>query len=476
MKNIIGCVFLATSLILPLCNGQAGKDIVIDERARVAVVAEELVLDKVWAGHPVGFFLMTEGKRQYFSYYNADRQMVVGMRLIGESDWVRFMPETDFTCPQNNRCPDSRLKATTRLWWDSHNYMTMAIDKEGYVHLSGNMHCNNLTYYRSTKPYDIKTLVQVKSMTGELEDRCTYPKFMKNAADELIFTYRHGSSGSGNQIYNIYDTEAKTWKRLLAQPLTDGKGVMNAYPQGPVLGDDGWYHMSWVWRDTYDCKTNHDLSYAKSPDLLNWFAISGKKLELPITIDTPGVIVDAIPVEGGIINGSGKIGFDGGSRVVLAYHKFDKNGNTQAYCARAVNGRWQIKKLTDWDYRWFFEGGGSIVFEVRLGNVVPRKDGYLELSYSHKKHGSGVWLLNNRLDIVGKVYKAQQIPSQLNKIQSDFPDMQIKRTWDVFGDEKSQTRYLLQWETLPQNRDLPREGQLPEPSELKLVKINTAIP
>ena len=51
---------------------------------------------------------------------------------------------------------------------------------------------------------------------------------------------------------------------MLDVPLTDGQGLMNAYQSQPTLGPDGWYHLYWVWRDTPDCSTNHDLSYMKS--------------------------------------------------------------------------------------------------------------------------------------------------------------------------------------------------------------------
>ncbi len=461
----------ASFIFIALANGAddtaaKGKSIVIDERGRQAVVAKEMVLDKVWSGHPVGFFLLTEGTKQYASYYNADRQMVVASRQLDQDEWVKFMPQTE-----NKQQPNTDSKPSATLGWDSHNYMTIAIDKNGFIHLSGNMHVNNLTYFRSTKPHDITTLVLVKSMTGELEDRCTYPMFMKNPDGELIFGYRHGYSGSGNQIYNIYNAQTQTWSRLLDQPLTDGKGIRNAYILGPLLGPDGWYHISWVWRETYDCATNHDLSYAKSKDLTNWFTVDDKPLVLPITLETPGVIVDPIPVKGGIINGSGKIGFDNGKRVVLAYHKFDEKGNTQAYCARAVNGRWQKKQLTNWDYRWYFDGGGSISNDVVLGEVVPRADEYVELYYRHTKYGSGTWLLDNRLNISGTVHKPQKVPASISKVQSTFPGMAIKRTFDAAGEDNKDVTYMLSWETLPQNRDLAREGELPAPSELKFYEI-----
>jgi hypothetical protein len=441
------------------------QEIVMDLRDKQPYVYEEMIIDTVWAAHPVGFFLMTHGNRQYAAYYNADRDMVVAMRNIGEQDWVKFKPQTDY-----KSAPSTDSPASSKLGWDSHNYIEMALDSQGFVHLSGNMHCNNLTYFRSTKPYDITTLEQMKSMTGEQEKKCTYPVFMKNPEGRLLFKYRTGTSGNGNEIYNIYDVSSKQWTRLIDKPLSDGKGQRNAYFQKPELGPDNMYHISWVWRETYDCSTNHDLSYAKSPDMVNWHTVSGEKIDLPITLESKGLIVDPVPVEGGIINGTGKIGFDNDGNAVLSYHKFDEEGNTQAYCARAINGKWQIKKLTDWDYRWYFEGGGSIVFEVRLGQVKPLNDKHLELSYNHSKYGSGTWLLDNNLNIRGKVLKGASRPAAMNEIKNDFEGMKIKLASDAAGSADG-VNYYLKWETLGQNRDRPREGKLPGPSELILYGV-----
>ena len=37
------------------------------------------------------------------------------------------------------------------------------------------MHCVPLRYHRTTKPKDTATFVRIESMTGENEQRCTYP-------------------------------------------------------------------------------------------------------------------------------------------------------------------------------------------------------------------------------------------------------------------------------------------------------------
>jgi hypothetical protein len=461
-------IVLLTALSAVLCgNAYSQEQIVIDESGQIPVIADRIAVDRVWAGHPVGFFLMTKAERQYIAYYNSDRRMMVGMRSLSDEQFKLLEMKSKKDGPPEYKVDQS----STILGWDSHNYITMTLDKEGYVHLSGNMHCNRLTYFRTLKPYDISAFEQVDEMVGRNEMRCTYPKFMDGPGGRLMFHYRDGSSGSGSEIYNTYYEKAKTWKRLLDKPLTDGKGEMNAYINGPYKGPDGCYHISWVWRDTPDCSTNHDLSYACSPDMINWQTAAGNPVKLPITIKTPGVIVDPIPVNGGIINGTGQVGFDADGRAVLSYHKFDENGNTQIYAARFEDSAWKIRQLTDWDFRWYFSGGGSIEFEVRAGRVTAREDGFLELDYSAREYGSGCWLLDNdTLKIAGKVIKGRDLPSELGRLESDFPGMGVRWAADS-GETGEDKKYFLRWETLGRNRDRPRKGPLPEPSELVLYMI-----
>ena len=112
----------------------------------------------------------------------------------------------------------------------------------------------------------------------------TYPVFLKDSAGRLMLKYRDGGSGNGNEIYNVYDTATSTWRHLLATALVDGEGKRNAYFVGPTLGPDGFFHLAWVWRDTPDAETNHDLSYARSRDLVRWERSDGSPLKLPITL------------------------------------------------------------------------------------------------------------------------------------------------------------------------------------------------
>ena len=449
-----------------LAKSQEGK--VLDESGRIPVIKEKVVIDTVWSGHPVGFFLKTEGDRQYIAYYNAERRMVVGMRLLSEKSFATAIVPSASEQPPSYKCPVS----STILGWDSHNYITLKVDRVGFIHLAGNMHANKLTYLRSVKPYDSTRFERVDFMVGKNEDRCTYPKFMDGPEGELIFHYRDGGSGNGNEIYNVYDEKTGTWRRLLDTPLADGQGKMNAYILGPVRGPDGTYHVSWVWRDTPDCATNHDLSYARSKDLVNWESAAGKSIALPMTLEMQELIVDPIPIKGGIINGSGKIGFDAEGNCVLAYHKFDEKGKTQIYTARFEEGGWAIRKVSDWNYRWYFSGGGSIDVDVGASEVSSHEKGLLALDYRNKKESSGTWLFDSKsLARVGRLIRPRPFPGELLTVESDFKGMGVRWKRDAGKADNTDDHYVLRWETLGRNRDRPRTGPLPAVSELVLYRV-----
>lgn len=307
-------------------------------------------------------------------------------------------------------------------------------------------------------------------MVGPNENRCTYPSFMNTREGELLFHYRDGGSGNGNEIYNIYSCETKSWKRLMDTPLTDGMGLMNAYQTQPKLMSDNWYHVYWVWRDTPDCSTNHDLSYIKSPDLKNWFNAFGEPVKLPVTIKNKTVIVDPIPVKGGIINLAASLSFDSIGKPVFAYHKYDTVGNLQFYVAWIEGKAWMHKKITDWNYRWEFSGNGSVNNEVRIGGFRKRTDNFFELDYWHIQHGSGTFLLNKDLNICGKVLKPVSLLEQM-KTEGDFPDLQVRTCGDLGKVTEAGVRYMLKWETLPANRDKARPEPWPEASQLYLYKL-----
>ncbi len=415
-------------------------------------IDEVVDIAPAWSGHPVGFALLTHGDRQFVAFYDADRKMTVASRKLAELKW-------DF------------VRLPSQVKWDSHNYITMTVDGQGLLHLAGNMHCVPLIYFRTAEPLEIATLRRVESMIGREESRCTYPRFLRGSQGELIFTYRDGSSGNGNQIWNVWEAGSHSWRRLLDSPLFSGEGKMNAYFAGPLKGPDEFFHVCWVWRDTPDCATNHDLCYARSRDLVHWETSDGRPLTLPITLGSAEV-VDPVPAGGGMVNGNTKIGFDSGNRPILSYHKYDENGFTQIYNARREADGWKIYRTSDWDYRWEFSGGGTIGFEIGVGPVTVDADGSLTQTYSHRKLGSGVWELDEAsLRPSGKAPRRETLPREIGRLRSDRPGMRVKTAADSEESPSPGVKYLLRWETLPPNRDRPHPGDPPPPCLLQVYRL-----
>lgn len=411
----------------------------------------------VWSGHPVGFALLTDGDWQFAAFYDANRHMNIARRKTEEASW------------QYKRLP-------TTLGWDSHNYVTLALDRDKILHVSGNMHCVPLIYFRADKPYDIESLERIPAMVGTEEKRCTYPRFLTAPGGEFLFTYRDGSSGNGNQIWNVYDPDRKTWSRLLDSPMFDGQGKTSAYYTGPKIGPDGCYHLCWMWRDTSDCSTNHDLSYMKSRDLKHWTDSDDRPLVMPVTLQT-GEIVDGAEPGQGLINPAQHIGFDLDGRVILSYGKYDERGNYQIYNARRESDGWKIYRTSDWSYRWEFQGKGSIAREISFG-PVESENGKLTQNYRHIKEGNGEWVLDEKtLKPIGNTSSHVRRPGEIDRIELDFPGIRRRTAWDIHDRDRNfsdrhQVRYVMRWESQGSNRDRPHP-RTPPPTMLRVFTLES---
>lgn len=442
-------IFFLSALVL--CSGVPSAEGQVPSRYKLA---ETLDIGEAVADMRVGFCLLTSGDRQYAAYYGKERRMTVASRKLGDKHWsYRILP--------------------SEIGWDSHNYVTMAVDSAGCLHVAGNMHAVPLVYFRMEKPDDIASLKQFP-MTGREEDRVTYPKFLTDPAGRLLFNYRDGGSGRGNHIYNRYDPATRTWSRLLDKPLLDGEGARSAYPSGPSLEPDGWYHMLWVWRDTPDCATNNHLSYARSKDLIRWESAFGEDIPLPIVLGETQAWVDPIPSGGGIINGGAKLSFGGSGKPLIAYHKSDAAGNMQIYAARPEDGKWAVHQLTNWNRRVEFSGGGSMNdIGISVGALEEAEPGILTLTYEHRDYGSGRIVVDAKTlrPLDRKISIAREIPKELDRKESGFKGMEIRRAADIGSPGDGSVRYILQWESLGANRDLKPPEPLPPPGMLRLHKL-----
>lgn len=352
-------------------------------------------------------------------------------------------------------------KLESWLGWDSHNSIALAVDAVGQLHVAANMHNDPLTYFRTATPGDVRTLARVPVMVDPaVERRMTYPVFLTDGEGRLIFKYRDGGSGNGNERFNRYDPVAGRWQALLSTPLIDGEGKRNAYAVGPVLGPDKRFHLAWVWRDTPDAATNHDLSYARSADLQHWERSDGTPLTLPIRLST-AEIVDPVPVRAGMINNNTVIGFDAQGRATITFHKFDTRGDTQIYVARREAKSWRIVQVSDWrGFRWEIGGGGSLDSRLFVGGVEPEGN---RLRLRVVRDGAPIDLLLDP-DTLARVEERPggSLAARLSEREPVPTGMRLSTL------EDPGSGVALAWATRPPNRDVAT-ADIPDPSTLYLV-------
>jgi hypothetical protein len=244
-------------------------------------------VDSGWASNSVNAVvfrknsLVTSRDTQFISFYNQQRFLVIGKRKIGETSWQ--LKQTQY---QGN---------TT----DAHNMISMMVDGAGHLHLSWDHHNNQLRYARSITPGSLE-LSEKLPMTGKFEQKVSYPEFHKLKDGSLVFLYRDGGSGQGNLVVNKYNLQTKSWTQL-HNNLIDGEKKRNAYWQACV-DTKGTIHISWVWRESPDVASNHDMCYAKSNDGgVTWEKSTGERYSLPITATTAEYAV-RVPQKRELIN------------------------------------------------------------------------------------------------------------------------------------------------------------------------------
>ena len=368
----------------------------------------------MWAADPVNFDFQTTSSYQYVVFYDSVRRMTVGQRLLGATTWkLTILPQT--------------------TGWDSHDYVTLAVDDSGYIHVSGNMHNVALVYYRSSKPNDVSAFT-APGMVGSNETSVTYPVFINGPNHQLFFQYRDGGSGNGNRASRTATASRRRSRRRISPTtgLFNGGGTSNAYQTTPILGPDGYFHVIWMWRNTPVANTNHDISYMKSIDLKNWLTITGTAITLPVTQSTPGVVVDPVPAGNGLINMNFWVSFDTHNRPVVTYHKYNKydaTGISEYYNARWETTAWKVYQTSSWPtYRWPLDLQGTLAANVSATPLELDDAGRLVQDYSHIIYGKGRWILDepSMQPTEDTAFPIPPAEAAMYTVQSPFPGMLVQ--------------------------------------------------
>ncbi len=297
---------------------------------------------------------------QYATYYDAERHLCVGRRVVGAENWeiIRFR--------------DYHFKGN-----DTHNVAVIGIcPRDGTIHLSFDHHGSPL-HYRVSQPQvalhpkkfvwstNLFSATRSELEPGKKLSHVTYPRFFRTPEGGLQFSCRIGGSGDGEKCLADYDGKHGVWKNFGAcfgsTGTYLGQTTRNPYLNGYNYDREGRLHVTWCWRETGDPTTNHDLNYAWSDDRgVTWRNNIGQNIgergKHAVTVESPGVAVVEIPMNRGLINATTQA-IDSRNRIhLLTAHLSDSRIKPADWKAtrqqshyfhywRDEKGRWQRNEI-----------------------------------------------------------------------------------------------------------------------------------
>ena len=314
--------------------------------------------------------IISHAGHQFISYYDRKGRIVLGRRILPEGKWkTRTLPLT------------ANIK-------DAHNIISLGVDGAGYLHIAYGMHCAPLKYARSVAPLSLK-MELLPGMDYFEETRVTYPEFHSLPDGDLLYAYRSGASGNGNMVLKKYSLKTGQWVTLQSN-LIDGEGERNAYWQ-MCIDRRGVIHMSWVWRETPDVASNHDLCYACSKDGgLTWERSDSSPYDLPINIKNAET-VSRIPQNSELINQTSMTADEAGNVYIATYWR-DAHSNVPQYRIVLNKGNgWKETQVGKRTKSFSLKGKGTKMVPVSRPLVVAR-DSEVMLIFRDEERGSKMTL------------------------------------------------------------------------------------
>ena len=237
---------------------------------------------------------------------------------------------------------------------------TIGIDKNGYIHICGDMHNAGWKYYRSNNPEDITGWTQRTDLPGI---DITYTTFSYDKNREMFLCFRHVSnvSGKGNDRGGVirYHADTDTFTMLGGTNYVDTSwNPQKTPPAGskPITmvwgngngGNGGWYtkfghrvffdntnrmHLMSALINSnlpspYGYASNTTIIYAYSDDLgVTWHKAGGASIStLPLTPTNASIVLDRT-TQHDIIGGEGELGAFDLNTPVISYQLSSDNSS-----------------------------------------------------------------------------------------------------------------------------------------------------
>ncbi|MFL5996107.1 MAG: BNR repeat-containing protein [Streptomyces sp.] len=395
--------------------------------------------------------LLTYKGYQYAVWYTADKNAVVGRRVLGGSTWSTVQV-------------GHTLKTS-----DSHNVISMGVSKvDGRLHLNMDSHSDGFTYVKSVaglldNPSGLSwTAARFGAPQSTLDgvaltSQFTYPQFVSTPDGKLQLSYRRGISGNGRNALAEYDGSAWTdlgeWSASTGTYTSEhgSSTARNMYLHGIDYDKNGRLHSFFTWREQNGavmCSsggiTNHDTGYVYSDDRgRTWRTNAGTVVGTTggsdkVTVTDSGLVIDALNPDHSLMNQESQFTDSSGlPHAIISYvpgrfgqcttnYVSDRTANGRAFHVRKnSSGSWQKTEIpvvlgssqrtklvldkydnayavfpfgriaaaskasgyTDW--KILFDGSGLNAFgEVVIDELRVAQDNVLSFMYQEKSSGT----------------------------------------------------------------------------------------
>lgn len=325
----------------------------------------EFNLGEAWAGNTVNTVIFrhhgifTHQGHQFTSFYVDEHTLRFVCRRLSDDQITTY-----------DLLGDYNLK-------DAHNSISMGVDRQGYLHVCYDHHASKLRYRRSLQPMRIDGWTDDLPMTGQYEDRVTYPTFILPRAEHpLTLLYRDGTHNKGSARLKYYDEQKQAWIDKPTPILSGAEQrpwTSNAYWNHPAIGRDGSLHLSFVWRTgvlgAEQLVNNINIGYAWSPDNgHHWYTLQGQPYQLPITPTTAETIWPVSP--GSNLINQCSMALDAFNRPHIVFYANDAEGIPQYQHLRYDGKTWHHQYLSQRAQPFNLSGGGTLQIPISRPEIL----------------------------------------------------------------------------------------------------------
>ena len=132
----------------------------------------------------------------------------------------------------------------------------------------------------------------------------------------------------------------------------------------------GVLHLSWVWRESPDVASNHDLAYARSTDGgTTWRRTDGTLYTLPIT-EATAEYAARIPQGSDLINQTSMAADERSRPYIASYWRPEGSDGPQYMVVHHDGTRWNISQVTQRKTSFSLSGGGTKRIPISRPQIV----------------------------------------------------------------------------------------------------------